>query len=38
MWNARYSNPYLVLTAIQKTATVACEYDIANAAASVSRM
>ena len=38
MWNARYRNPYLLLTAIQKTATVACEYDIVNAAASVSRM
>jgi hypothetical protein len=38
MWNARYRNPYLLLTAIQKAATVACEYDIVNAAASVSRM
>jgi hypothetical protein len=38
LWNARYRNPYLLLTAAQKTATVACEYDIVNAAASVSRM
>ena len=38
MWNARYRNPYLVLTASQRMATVACEYDIVNAAASVSRM
>ena len=33
LWNARYRNPYLVLTASQRIATVSCEYDIANAAA-----
>jgi hypothetical protein len=38
LWNARYRNPYLLLTASQRTATVSCEYDIVNAAASVSRM
>ena len=38
LWNARYRNPYLVLTASQRSATVSCEYDIVNAAASVSRM
>jgi hypothetical protein len=38
LWNARYRNPYLFLTASQRSATIACEYDIVNAAASVSRM
>jgi hypothetical protein len=38
MWNARYRNPYLLLTMSQRSATVSCEYDIVNAAASVSRM
>jgi hypothetical protein len=38
MWNARYRNPYLLLTASQRSATISCEYDIVNAAASVSRM
>lgn len=38
LWNARYRNPYLLLTTSQRTATVSCEYDITNAAASVSRM
>jgi hypothetical protein len=42
MWNARYRNPYLVLTANQapgqRSGAVRCEYDIVNAAASVSRM
>ena len=38
LWNARYRNPYLLLTASQRSATVSCEYDIVNAAASVSRM
>lgn len=37
-WNARYRNPYLLLTASQRTTTLSCEYDIVNAAASVSRM
>jgi hypothetical protein len=38
LWNARYRNPYLLLTASQRSATLSCEYDIVNAAASVSRM
>jgi hypothetical protein len=38
LWNARYRNPYLVLTASQRSTTVSCEYDIVNAAASISRM
>jgi hypothetical protein len=38
LWNARYRNPYLFLTANQRSATIACEYDITNAAASVSKM
>jgi hypothetical protein len=42
LWNARYRNPYLLLTASQaasqRSVTVRCEYDIVNAAASISRM
>jgi len=38
LWNARYRNAYLFLTASQHSATIACEYDIVNAAASVSRL
>ncbi len=42
LWNARYRNPYLLLTADQATSRhagmVRCEYDIVNAAASISRM
>jgi hypothetical protein len=38
MWNARFRNPYLFLTAGQQSGTVNCEYDIINAAAAVSRM
>jgi hypothetical protein len=37
-WNARYHNPYLLLTAGPRSASVLCEYDILNASASVSRM
>jgi hypothetical protein len=41
-WNARYRNPYLLLTAKQapgqRAGGVRCEYDIVNAAAVVSRM
>jgi hypothetical protein len=37
-WNARYRNPYLHLTASQRSDTVSCEYDIVNAAAAISRM
>jgi hypothetical protein len=38
LWNARFRNPYLYLTAGHRSAGVRCEYDIVNAAASVSRM
>lgn len=37
-WAARYRNPYLFLSAGQRTGTVHCEYDIVNASASVFRM
>jgi hypothetical protein len=41
-WNARYRNPYLLLTASQtpgqRADGVRCEYDIVNAAAAISRM
>lgn len=37
-WNARYRNPYLYLTTGPRSARVSCEYDIVNAAASISRM
>ncbi|HEX2335612.1 MAG TPA: hypothetical protein VHI72_03985 [Hyphomicrobiaceae bacterium] len=38
LWNARYRNPYLVLTAGQHSGTIYCEYDIVNAAAAVHRL
>src|SRR5262245_51894707 len=38
LWNARYRNPYLFLTAGQRSGGVRCEYDIINAAAAISRM
>jgi hypothetical protein len=38
MWNARYRNPYLVLSSGPRSAAVYCEYDIVNAAASIYRM
>ena len=38
MWNARFRNPYLFLTAGERSGPVRCEYDIINAAAAVSRM
>ncbi len=37
-WNARYRNPYLHLTAQSRGVKLACEYDIVNGAAAVSRM
>ena len=37
-WNARYRNPYLLLIAGDRAGSARCEYDIVNAAASVSRM
>lgn len=38
MWNARYRNPFLVLTVAPHSGVTYCEYDIVNAAASVYRM
>ena len=38
MWNARYRHPYLFLTTGKRGASITCEYDIVNAAASVYRM
>lgn len=38
MWNARYRNPFLVLTVAPRSGVTYCEYDIVNAAASVYRM
>jgi hypothetical protein len=38
LWNARYRNPFLILSAGARTGQVYCEYDIVNAAASVHRM
>ncbi len=38
LWNARYRNPYLFLTASQRSGAVRCEYDVINAAAAVSKM
>jgi hypothetical protein len=38
LWNARYRNPYLFLTASQRGGSFGCEYDIVNAAAFVSRL
>jgi hypothetical protein len=38
LWNVRYRNPYLVLTAHQNAGAIYCEYDILNAAARVHRM
>lgn len=37
-WNARYRNPYLLLTTELRAGAIACEYDIINAAASISRI
>ena len=37
-WNARYRNPFLILSAGARAGQVYCEYDIVNAAASVHRM
>jgi hypothetical protein len=38
LWNARYRNPYLLLTPGEHSGTIYCEYDILNAAAAVHRM
>ena len=37
-WSARYRHPYLLLTAGERAGRIACEYDIVNASAAVSRM
>ena len=37
MWGARYRNPYLFISAGQRSAIVTCEYDIINASAFVYR-
>ncbi len=37
-WNARYRNPFLVLTVGARTGQARCEYDIVNAAVSVHRL
>ena len=37
-WNARYRNPLLVLSTGSRSGEVYCEYDIVNAAATVTRM
>jgi hypothetical protein len=38
LWNPRYPNPLLVLTADARSGQVSCEYDIVNGAASVRRL
>jgi hypothetical protein len=38
LWNLRYRNPFLVLTADARGGQVSCEYDIVNSAASVHRL
>jgi hypothetical protein len=35
LWNARYRDPYLFLTAGQHAGTIYCEYDIVSAATSI---
>ena len=38
LWNARYRNPYLLLTAEPRSGLVHCEYDIVNSAAAARPM
>lgn len=38
LWNARFRNPYLFLTANQQAENTFCEFDIVNGTASVYRM
>lgn len=38
LWNARYRNPLLVMSAGSPKGIVYCEYDIVNAAATIARM
>ncbi|MFM9938346.1 MAG: hypothetical protein ACKVP7_02470 [Hyphomicrobiaceae bacterium] len=38
LWNARFKNPYLFVTATDKPNRIYCEFDIVHGAASVFRM
>jgi hypothetical protein len=38
LWNARFKNPYLFLSAGDESSQVYCEFDIVNGAATVFRM
>jgi len=38
LWNAKFRNPYLFLTANQQASNIFCEYDIVHGVASVYRM
>ena len=38
MWQARYKNPYLFITARNELNYVLCEYDIVHGSASIQRM
>ena len=37
LWNARYRNPYLMLTVAEKTGSLLCEYDVVHNATVISR-
>ena len=37
LWNARYRNPYLVLTVSEKAASLVCEYDVVHNATVITR-
>lgn len=37
LWNARYRNPYLVLTVAGKSASLVCEYDVVHNATVITR-
>lgn len=37
LWNARYRNPYLVLTVSEKATSLVCEYDVVHNATVISR-
>jgi hypothetical protein len=38
LWNAKFRNPYLVLTAPSRSGSIYCEYDVVHAAASLYRL
>lgn len=38
LWNARYRNPYLVLSAVDKPGNFSCEYDVVHGATSVVKL